>query len=477
MDPYKKLKGFSEQANKNQTPKTWWQKLLNVSLKTLLVIGAITLLLAGLAIYFVGEQIDSGVTAILERVSIGMPDDKIRLASTIAVLGFTFPIVWAIFTFWKNKILLASIATGTVLAMVGFYHLTEEEMFGEGREARFLCDSPVPTDPPFPHRSKKNPRMKGDCEEVTDPVQVAVAIAIMRAQKSGDPSKAEPRVLTLEEIADPRLELFKNKRPLVYMSKMEDKNGLRQMRAGPWFDGFSPGTMVPATWVAVEKVRQHLADKKTKEVELAAKKADDEAKAKSDAAKAADNKVAEKDKLYWKNRYIDLVTGMNVEARKAAAGGLNEAEMDSVRMMYINLGGELDKTKLMLPKAEWPNMRLESLPNARKNETRINTHTTKSSTPPSATQGGEAKGPIVLRIKFFGRSPPSTHFNYGDAETHDVKQTIEMSGTGKLCGSVKIQIGSGLERDVCELKDHSITGGSTYTIYNKSGGTVSSENM
>ena len=476
MDPYRKLKDFGEQSTKKREPKTWWQQLLSISWKVLLAIIVVVTVVVLVAVYFVGERIDSAVTAVLERLSIAMPDSQIRLASTIAVLGFTFPIVYAMFTFWKNKLLLAGIALLSLVGMVGFYNFTEEEMFGEGRDARFMCDSPVPTDPPFFHRSKKNPRMKGvDCEELTDPAEIAVAVMILRAQKSGDVSKAEPRVLTLEEIADPKLELYKNKKTLIYMSKMEDGNGLRQMRAGPWFDGFSPGTMVPATWAAIAKVRKFVADQKSQAADEEKRKSAEAAKAKADAEKATADKLNDKEKAYWQKRYADTVESMNLEARKASIPGMSAKEIGEAELMYLSLKSSLDEAKWKLSESERQKIHLEPFPNGRRGEVSV-ASSTPTATKPATSSPNEAKGPIVLRINFLGRQHPS-YFNYGTSETHTITKSVEMNSTGRLCGSVKIQFNSGMTHDICEIKNHIVNGGDTYTIFNKSGGIVSAENM
>lgn len=443
-------------------------------------IAVISLLIAASLLFalflYVGDKISDRVEILVERISISMPSDEVKLIAFLVALAVTWPVTWTMLTFWKNKWIAIGLAFGYASLSILFYNFTEEEMFGEGRDARFMCDSPIPTDPPFFHRSKKNPRMKGvDCEELTNPAEIAVAAMILRAQKSGDISKAEPRVLTLEEIADPKLELYKNKKTLIYMSKMEGENGLRQMRAGPWFDGFSPGTMVPATWEAIAKVRKFVANQKSQTANEEKSKANEAIKAKADAEKAAADKVNEKEKAYWKKRYADTVAMMNLEARKISIGGMSEREIKDAELMYLNLSGTLDEAKLMLSENERPKVRLDPLPGGHRGESVI-TSSTSSATKPSMSSPTEAKGPIILRINFLGRQHPS-YFNYGESETHTITKSVEMNSTGRLCGSVKIQFNSGMTYDICEIKNHMVNGGDTYTIYNKSRGIVSAENM
>lgn len=443
-------------------------------------VAAISFLIAASLLFalflYVGDKISDRVEILVERISISMPSDEVKLIAFLVALAVTWPATWTMLTFWKNKWVAIGLAFGYASLSILFYNFTEEEMFGEGRDARFMCDSPVPTDPPFFHRSKKNPRMKGmDCEELTDPAEIAVAVMILRAQKSGDVSKAEPRILTLEEIADPKLELYKNKKTLIYMSKMEDGNGLRQMRAGPWFDGFSPGTMVPATWAAIAKVRKFVADQKSQAADEEKRKSAEAAKAKADAEKATADKLNDKEKAYWQKRYADTVESMNLEARKASIPGMSAKEIGEAELMYLSLKSSLDEAKWKLSESERQKIHLEPFPNGRRGEVSV-ASSTPTATKPATSSPNEAKGPIVLRINFLGRQHPS-YFNYGTSETHTITKSVEMNSTGRLCGSVKIQFNSGMTHDICEIKNHIVNGGDTYTIFNKSGGIVSAENM
>jgi hypothetical protein len=336
-----------------------------------------------------------------------------------------------------------------------------------GKVARYICPPSFVDGDPDISIYEKNQDTGHSCVLV-GPKTAVMAQGIMRGKKR--PSKIE-----LKEVGDTKNFNLRNAGlPVVYKSSVLDDNGQPILFNGPWFDDLADtesSLLIEATRDDVKKIKAFLAAQTAKETNDANKKAGDAAKAKADAEKALTDKANEKEKLYWKKRYTDTVTSMNVEARKVATGGLSDKEIEEAKLMYLNLSGTLDETKLMLPENERPKIRLEPLPGPRSNEGRTTTNSTPT---PTSTAGDE----VIIIVRLINRDPPKPFFEYGTGlkgnRVSVESAGIYISSVGKECERVSISIDNAEATSICKHHKNplKVNAGSVYKIDNRTGKTI-----
>lgn len=443
--------------------------------KALIIALLISLAFVAALFLWVGDKISSRAEMVLERVSIGMPSDEVTFVAFLIVLALTVPITMAMLKFWKNKWAIIGLAFGYATLSVLFYHFTEDEMLGEEREARYICPPRTPNELPSISRTVKNKKGKGSCSIIETPEEVATAVEILAMKKRGE-NVVAPREVELEKILSNRFELFRNGVQWIYSSKYTDENGLRVLYYGPGFDNRVGGMLIAATNGHVKSIRDHYKQLEQKRgEELLRKKLESES---SMAQQKQSTKEEEKEtaKKALQDQYVDLVTRMNVEARKLQSGILSESDAKTAKELHINLSGDLDKLKHKLDKKDWPNIRVEPMQKPREEKP----VTTRTNLSPDTSTTTEEKYALIFR--FIERDPKEARFNFANG-LHGNRvligtKGVYLSSTGEACNTATISIDDGPFVSICTYHKNPVkmTGGTVYKI-NNTGGLIFSRNF
>lgn len=246
-----------------------------------LSIAALALLVAGLAaLAYVFNLLDTAFSKVIRftlESNIGAQEADIKYwVGTITFL-LSFFILWLISNLWKHRYILVGLA----VALFAFAYFSgvssNKEVFGEGKDDRFMCPGPTPDHPQTISRTSKNPQAKLPCTKIYNPAEVAVATYLLQMQESKQPLQ-KPKIVPRFQMLFDDFELMKNGVQLVYKSKALDSEDMPIVYDRPGFDNIAGGLLVPVTLEDLAKIRAHIKQK----IEEDQKKKDAAAKEKLD---------------------------------------------------------------------------------------------------------------------------------------------------------------------------------------------------
>ncbi len=455
-----------------------------------LSIAALALLVAGLAaLAYVFNLLDTAFSKVIRFIlesNIGAQEADIKYwVGTITFL-LSFFILWLISNLWKHRYILVGLA----VALFAFAYFSgvssNKEVFGEGKDDRFMCPGPTPDHPQTISRTSKNPQAKLPCTKIYNPAEVAVATYLLQMQESKQPLQ-KPKIVPRFQMLFDDFELMKNGVQLVYKSKALDSEDMPIVYDRPGFDNIAGGLLVPVTLEDLAKIRAHIKQKieeDQKKKDAAAKekldeekrKADAEAKEKADAIAAAKKEADEKDRAYWEKRYTDIATEINSEVRKVKGGVYSPERERQAKELIIAMMGNLDEAKLKLGK-NTPKIMIEQIQATPEKQTPAKTFSAASRT---IAVGGN----VVIKIHFINRQPPKESFEYKSNKANENRvnrnsEGIYIEKNGNVpCEDITLVVEGYSNTQICKMGGkYKIDPGKVYDIQNNSGRSVFSQNL